>query len=291
MIKEKIVIIGAGRVGSNLAIQLNQKGYPINGIFSERLSDIQILAARVHCEKFATDIEFIPDGTAIIFIATPDSAIESVARKLAHLSFEFKNVMVYHLSGSMDSSALKPLQKKSAMVASVHPIQSFLPVESGLTSLEKIYFGLEGDLLAVEKARRIVTDLGGIPFEIPASMKPLYHAGCVVASNYLIALIHICTRIFRELGKAEPQSIELIAPLVTTTFNNIKNKGLQTALTGPISRGDVSTVQDHLAALTRYLPECVQSYQALGKILVDLTREGNKIDSEIADQFDALFLG
>lgn len=36
-------------------------------------------------------------------------------------------------------------------------------------------------------------------------------------------------------------------PLIKGTLNNIQNKGIENALTGPYARGDVSTVKSHLS--------------------------------------------
>jgi predicted short-subunit dehydrogenase-like oxidoreductase (DUF2520 family) len=57
---------------------------------------------------------------------------------------------------------------------------------------------------------------------------------------------------------------ELLAPLVLRTAANWAEGGAD-ALTGPIARGDESTVDAHRAALRQAAPELVPMYEALAE--------------------------
>ena len=83
----------------------------------------------------------------------------------------------------------------------------------------------------------------------------LYHAGAAIASNYLVTLYRAASRLFDAAG-APP---EALVPLMRRTIDN----GFE--LTGPIARGDRSTVDAHLAAIRAHAPDLEPMYRALAE--------------------------
>lgn len=288
MKKDRIAIIGAGRVGSNLAIQLNRCGFPVGAIISRRIKSARKLASRVDCAIAAEDLVRLPDDVNIIFITATDRNISAVAQQLVDCAFAGAKKYIYHLSGVHDSTILDVFPEKSAFCGSMHPIQTFLPIEYGLTGLDGVYWGIEGGEKALLKAEEMILALKGIPFRISADMKVLYHAGCVVASNYLVALVQMTARIFEQFGLSENEAIKLITPLLETTYRNIKKSGIPASLTGPVSRGDADVVKMHVEALREKLPELLAAYRGLGQILVQLTQDREMSNPQDSDKFQFL---
>ena len=97
-----------------------------------------------------------------------------------------------------------------------------------------------------------------IPFEISEDRRALYHAGASIASNYLVTLHALATRVFAAAG-APP---EALVPLMKRTIEN----GFQ--LTGPIARGDWAVVSAHMNALRAFVPEIEPVYKALADATV-----------------------
>ncbi|HLE58797.1 MAG TPA: DUF2520 domain-containing protein, partial [Candidatus Limnocylindria bacterium] len=106
---------------------------------------------------------------------------------------------------------------------------------------------------AAAAANWLAETLGLRPFPLADADKPLYHAGAAMASNFLVTLYRAAARLLEETD-APP---EALVPLMTRTIEN----GF--ALTGPIARGDWSTVEAHLGALEERAPDLVPLYRAL----------------------------
>jgi predicted short-subunit dehydrogenase-like oxidoreductase (DUF2520 family) len=276
-------------VGGNLALHLQRQGYPIGALIEPRREALTILAQQIQCPLLTSDLAQLPPTIDVILIATPDQAIATVGRKLVQLNYPFKNKYVFHFSGALPASHLGFLEEYAARIASCHPIQSFIAIENGLTNLTGIYFGLEGNPAAVRLAKSLVRDLGGIPLEIPSEQKSLYHAACVSASNFLVALVLMAANILSKVGFGQSQSVECLLPLLETTLSNLKSSGVQDALTGPVRRGDWQTVKSHLQSLADQSPEFYPVYQNFTQILVHFCVQRGIMTPEIAQQFEITF--
>ena len=148
---------------------------------------------------------------------------------------------------------------------SIHPMQSLASSEQAVKNFPGSYFSIEGDAEAVPEGKEIVEALGGLLVMIPGEQKALYHAGAAVASNYLVAVLDFAVMIYEALGMKRDEAVKAIMPLVRGTVNNVERVGVPDALTGPIARGDVETVEGHLEVLKKELPEMLSLYTALGR--------------------------
>jgi predicted short-subunit dehydrogenase-like oxidoreductase (DUF2520 family) len=145
-------------------------------------------------------------------------------------------------------------------------------------------FALAGDPAAVNTARRLVYEMGGSPFVVAPTLRPIYHAAAVMASNYLVALTAASIRMLGEAGVDEDQALRALVPLLRGTLANMEELGLPAALTGPIPRGDADTVRLHLARLS---PEDRLLYSGLGLELLRLARAAG-LDPARADEIESL---
>src|SRR5690606_26081516 len=111
-------------------------------------------------------------------------------------------------------------------------------------------YAVAGDPAAKRVAMRIVDALGGMPLVIPPSLRPLYHAAAVTASNYVVVVVGLAVRLLEAAGVSPEEAPRALLPLVRGTIENLEHLGVAGALTGPIARGDADTVRLHLARLS-----------------------------------------
>jgi len=181
----------------------------------------------------------------LVLLAVPDAAIHDVAQRVPI------GPWVAHVSGATPLGALDPHTRRF----SVHPLQT-LTRDRGPEQLDGAWAAVTAeDDEAREMARWLADKLGLHPFDLADADKPLYHAGAAMASNFLVTLHHAAARLL-EKTDAPP---EALAPLMTRTIEN----GF--VLTGPIARGDWSTVEAHLRALEERAPDLVPLYRALAE--------------------------
>jgi predicted short-subunit dehydrogenase-like oxidoreductase (DUF2520 family) len=183
---------------------------------------------------------------------------------------------VLHTSGALSSNVLSPLAGAGFRTGSLHPLLSVSDPAAGAAKLRGAFFCLEGDRSAVRIARQVVRDLGGHSFSIAPGNKALYHAAAVMASGHLIALFDIAIEMLARCGLSERRAREVLLPLVASTVANLSVKNSAGALTGTFARGDVATVERHLAAIEKEsLPEALAAYVLLGRRSLSLIKQGS----------------
>jgi predicted short-subunit dehydrogenase-like oxidoreductase (DUF2520 family) len=167
---------------------------------------------------------------------------------------------------------LEPLRAAGASVGVFHPLQS---IPDGSASLQGITFATSGDATATAWCRQIAAAIGARTAVVMPEQLPLYHAGAVLASNGLVGLLDAATELFARSGMPHDAILEAIEPLVRTTVDNVFSRGTTAALTGPVVRGDASTVRRHTEALRSRAPEQTGIYRALsGQMMRIASRRG-----------------
>ncbi|MBI5215838.1 MAG: DUF2520 domain-containing protein [Ignavibacteriae bacterium] len=289
-------IIGAGAVGSTLAQALHKKGYPIVSVISKTETSSSKLARKVHCKLASTDFKNIDPSTRLIIIAVPDTELFEVSHAIARLkTLIFKQLLVVHTSGRYPASTLNTIKRKGAAVASLHPIQTFpkpAKSKSSPISLDGIYYGVDGDKKVLARIRNIIHDLNGNMVIIPARLRLLYHATCVFSSSYFVMLTNIVAELSQSLKLKEPWQ-KVFGPLTNAAINNARTQTPANALTGPIMRGDIFGILNHMEALEQFAPEflLVYTFGAL-EIARIAAREGlisEQQHKEIGRMFSDLF--
>jgi predicted short-subunit dehydrogenase-like oxidoreductase (DUF2520 family) len=256
----RIGFIGAGTVGTALAVSLARQGYSVVAAASRSRSSAQRLAARVEgCRALAQPQEVV-EATELVFVTTPDDAIGPVVAGLRWRP----GVAVVHSSGATSLDVLEPARRAGAQVGGFHPLQTFASVEEALENLPGSAFGLEAEGELLDGLKEVAERLGGGWVELGPGDKVLYHAAAVIACNYLVTLMGMATGLWQRFGVEAAQATQALLPLLQGTLNNMERVGLPHCLTGPIARGDIGTIQKHLAALEERAPELLGAYRQLG---------------------------
>jgi len=288
MSKPKIAVVGAGKVGSALALLLNGQGYPVAGIASRSIN-----SARRVAEELKTPATVKPEeitaGADVVFITTPDRVIAEVAERITARGGFKPGQMVFHTSGAHSADEVGSVRRAGALAASLHPLQSFADIKMAMENLPGSYFALEGDPEALPLAEQIVEDLGGRSFSIAAADKPLYHAAACIASNYLVSLMHLATGLYSRFGLTRAESFDALLPLIRGTIKNISQVGPAYALTGPVARADGPTLEGHLQVLKDVGGQELDLYSRLGLYTVGVALEKGGINAEEAKKLDDIF--
>jgi len=185
-----------------------------------------------------------PDAE-LVLLCVPDQVIGEVASAVPI------GPWVAHVSGATRLGALDPHERRF----SVHPLQTLTP-ERGPEQLDGAWGAISGETDgAIARARWLAETIGLRPFEVADGDRTLYHAAAVIGGNFLVTLHDVAVRLLTEVGAPE----EAIVPLMRRTIEN------RFDLTGPIARGDWSTVEAHLDVLAERAPDLVPLYRALAE--------------------------
>jgi predicted short-subunit dehydrogenase-like oxidoreductase (DUF2520 family) len=281
-----ISIIGAGRVGSTLAMLLYRAGYRIVSVISKRKNSARKLARLLRCQKYSDSLSDITPATRIIIIAVPEEDILGIAEDLSkHAQLDFSKLAVFHTSGSLTSDALLPLHRKGAMTFSLHPIQSFSKVSSlahQIGQMRNVVYGFEGNKAALQVARQLVKALCGQCVQIPKEEKILYHILSVFASNYSIALLGAVDDLAKRIGGGI--KLAHFKPMIRTSIENAFQQTPIMALTGPIARGSFVTVENHVNELWKADKPLALLYQQIGLQALTMAVKRKSIKPVVARQ-------
>ena len=283
MDKARISIIGLGRVGRALLNVFVKKGYKVVSVYNRSEIDPDFVKKNpdtIFTKGIPKDTEELGD---FIFLTVSDDAIESLANTLAESLDDLKGKSVIHCSGTYSSEILSSLSRIGATIASFHPMKAITPTTN---SFEGVWFDMEGDEEVTVELDRIASELSANTFLVEPKAKPLLHASAVVASNYLVVLAELVSKI-SSLGDVPGETaLKAITPLMENTLQNVKELGVTEALTGPIARGDLKTVKQHIESL-KDAPELLSLYKTLGieAVKIAIRKSG---DSESLDEIRKL---
>ncbi|HEV2879758.1 MAG TPA: DUF2520 domain-containing protein [Pyrinomonadaceae bacterium] len=300
-----VAVIGAGRLGSALALALNQSGYAVVALVARRVARARRAARALSPRPLALDatqLDLLPDSVDLIFITTPDDQIEQVAARLAGASAARRAQgerrrrrsprVALHASGALVSGALAPLGAQGFSLGSLHPLVSVSdPASVGARNLRGAFYCLEGEARALTAARRIVHALGGRSFSIDARDKSLYHAAAVITSGHTVALFSLAAALLALCGLTDARARQVLLPLLASTLDNLKLHAPDKALTGTFARADLSTVRKHLAALQDagdVEQGATAVYALLGERSLQMAARRNRFDPAVAAEIALL---
>lgn len=291
-----VVVVGAGRMGLALGSALRQqeavdrlvflgRGYepPPHPIFDPHPvpGDVDSIASGAEYRPLPSTL---PAGTHVVILAVPDGALPEVVYDLTRVGPAPPGCSVLHLSGALSTDVLAPLHGAGYALGSMHPLMAVADPWLAGERLMGAAFAVSGEPAAVAAARRIVRALNGTPLVIVPTLRPLYHAAAVIASNYLVAITGLATRLLAEAGVDDDQALPALLPLLRGTLDNIEQLGVPASLTGPIARGDVDTLRLHLARLS---PGDRVLYCGLGLELLRMARAAG-LDEQSAEEIESL---
>lgn len=282
-----IAIIGAGNVGTALAQSFIREGYTV-AIGTRNPRKARKIITPLN--QVITSPEQAVINADINLLAVTDGAIQGVCNSLAN---HFKpGSIVAHCSGALDSQVLSEALKQKCLICSLHPLNTFPNIDAALKLLSNTshntYLYCEGNNEALQCIRVHFERIGFNPVDIRTKAKPLYHAACVFACNYLTTLMDISLQTAEAADLDDDIFWQAIQPLIQTTLQNISQQGTSQALSGPIARGDQKTVKKHLNELGNCSDDLQNIYTTLAIQTIKLAAQNNHLDNKTIDQLMAL---
>lgn len=281
--------IGCGRLGRTiLKLIVDNQVAKINEIVNQSLQSAEVAIKFVGQGKAVSALDELSPAD-IYFITTRDDAVQHICEELVSKKLLKPYSIVLHFSGSLTSDVLLSARDAGCFIASVHPVKSFANSEVAVNHFSGTYMAVEGDLEAMPVVNELIRGIGGVAFSIKKENKRQYHAGMVIANNYLTTLHYQAVKSLQESGVEESIAKKLVSMLMGDSLNNVNKFDHRSALTGPIQRGDAVTIKGHMEAL-RHDPISKAIYSALGKGTLLLTAHErpvkNKLERVLSDEED-----
>lgn len=279
--KTTLGFIGAGRVGTGLALSFARAGFRVVVVASRSAASARKLARRVRA-LVATPQE-VADHADLVFLTVPDDAIEPVASGIRWRA----GAACVHASGAAEIDALRKVIADDALAGGFHPLRMF--GEPGKS------FDLRGCAVAVagpsgleRKLERLARAIGARPFRLPEGGRALYHVAANFSGAFAIALIEETVALWGKLGVAERDALRALLPLLRGTVDDVEKLGAAGALGSVVARGDVGTIRRHLEVLGKEAPESLELYRLLSLRTVPVALAKGTLKRERAEEILAL---
>src|SRR4051794_16963308 len=257
----RVGVIGAGRVGAVLGAALVAAGHDVvaaaglSTASAERAARLLPGVPLLHADE-------VVSAADLVVLAVPDDILAGLVAGLAETGVWRPGQLAFHTSGAHGLAVLEPAENAGVLPLALHPAMTFTGAPEDIDRLVGSPFGVTSRTEHRAVAETLVLEMGGEPFYVAEDDRRLYHAALVTGANHLVTLVAEAADLLRAAGVGEPARI--LAPLLTAALHNGLRRG-DRGLTGPVSRGDVGTVADHLATLTERAPDSVAAYVAMAR--------------------------
>ena len=253
-----VVLAGPGRAGTALALCLSRAGHRVVGVVARRPDAARAAAERLGAVAVGEG-DPLPAADLLV-VAVRDDAISEVAEGLAPRADAVPAVV--HLSGATSVRALDAFGH--AVRGSFHPLQTLPTPEAGAARLAGAWIAVTTDDDAfAETLNGLAASIGAHPFRLADEAKTLYHAAAAAAANFPLGSFAMAERLFAAAGVP----FEAARPLVEAVVGNAFELGPAAALTGPVARGDLTTVAAHRAAVAEAAPELEEDFVAMARAI------------------------
>ena len=274
----RIGFIGAGRLGTALAWSFAQHGLRVTAVSSMIAADADRLAASISGCTVLPDGQQVVDGCDLVFVTTPDGAIAETCAQ-----FRWRpGVAAVHCSGVTDVAALDHAVRAGALTGGFHPMQTFGDPAAAVRSLPGCTITIEAPEPLNAQLVAIAERLECRVNRLPPGMRGRYHAAAGYTSQFINALFAEAATIWQSWGASEEDAVRALLPLARGTLASIESAGIAEGMPGPVSRGDVGSIEKHVAALTPLGAEVMEFYRVVCDRTIPLGMQRGAIDADAA---------
>jgi predicted short-subunit dehydrogenase-like oxidoreductase (DUF2520 family) len=259
-----VFVLGAGRAGRGLALALQQAGVPVIGLHGRTPAPDWVVPIT------AGPVPETLRQAAVVLIAVRDAQLDAAIGEILQASATPPAILL-QASGGVEPAAFIGARELGIACGSFHPLLPMADPELAPARLREAYVGIDGDTAAREAAGLLANAIGARTLDIPSGKRALYHAGAVVASNFVGVLLELAAETMREAGVPPDDARGATRALLFAAVDNLRSAESARALTGPVARGDTHTVEAHLDALSGR-EDIAEVYRILTRQAVALAR-------------------
>lgn len=273
----RVGFLGAGRMCTSFCKYLHSCKVEVSGVLSKK--DLYQTENQMRADVLAPFLK----NCDIVFLTVRDDGINQVAREIAASGADVSGCVFCHMSGSLSSDELLPLQAARG-IFSFHTMTS---LTGGYVDFSKVLCTLQG-----EGDSEIVAEFAkaaGLTYRaIKKEDKLLYHAASCICANYFVTLASAAKEMYNSIGFSDSDAYALILPLVEQVLANLRSNGVEHALTGPISRSDTATLAKHVADLDQRGCEYAALYRFMGRQTAEFAETHKIIQPAVKQEIDRI---
>ena len=231
-----VVFVGAGRLATQFAQALHDKGNTIEAVYSRTLASAQQLTALVGGEA-TDDIAALPFYADVYILAVSDTALPEVIPQLVKGR---EGRPMYHTSGSVPMSVFGNLRHHGV----IYPLQTFS--KERRIDFSRVPILIEANnYLSLHVARLTAEKVSGDVRELDSDKRRQLHLAAVFACNFA----NHCYELAAEVLERHDLGFDALLPLIEETAAKAQTMHPRDAQTGPAVRYDEGVINRHLEML------------------------------------------
>lgn len=254
-------VVGAGRVGAVLGAALRQAGHRVVGVSAVSERSLERAASLLPGIP-VMPVREVVSTAELVLLAVPDDALAELVSGLAATGAFHPGQVVVHASGIHGIAVLEAAVTSQALPLALHPAMTFTGTAIDLDRLVDCSFAVTTLKSLRPLGEALVLEMGGEPVWIEEEDRPVYHAALSHGSNHLVTLVAQSMELLARSGVEQPARV--LSPLLHAALDNVLRMG-DSALTGPIARGDAGTLAEHAAQLVSAAPDIRATYLELAR--------------------------
>jgi predicted short-subunit dehydrogenase-like oxidoreductase (DUF2520 family) len=272
-------IVGVGRVGAVLGAALHQAGHRLVAVSAVSEQSRGRAAALLPGVPIRS-VEEVVAQAELVLLTVPDDVLPGLVSGLSATGAWQAGQLVAHTAGRYGAGVFEAASGHHILGLALHPVMTFTGTAMDLALLADCCFGVTAPEALRAVAEALVVEMGAEPVWIEEHLRPMYHAGLAHGANHLGTLVAQAIAVVGSAGVQDPQ--RLIAPLLHAALDNALRLG-DSALTGPVSRGDAGTVAEHLAQLNQQTPDIRPTYVALARATAERALASGRLKAADAE--------
>jgi predicted short-subunit dehydrogenase-like oxidoreductase (DUF2520 family) len=266
ILKLRFSLAGPGKVGLSLAHWLLSCGGELVGVAARHSGKAEEAATTLGAGRPMRLADLGTSGQDLLVVAVSDAALTEVAQMLGERS---QATVVLHPSGVLGVEALDPLRKGGSAIGGLHPLRAFPEASRQVDEAGEVVFGVGGDPAAVSLAQRLAGAWGAQTVELTDDSRAIYHLAASLAAGGVMTLLATADQLATSAG---------LSRSVVRGYLQLAHQALDQAerdldpaavITGPVARGDTSTLALHLAALAAESPQTTELLVALSRATLE----------------------
>ncbi|WP_216379103.1 Rossmann-like and DUF2520 domain-containing protein [Arcanobacterium phocae] len=279
-----IGIISAGKVGAALGAAWRAAGHQIIGAYATSEASVDRLETMLPGVP-ALDVRAIVERSEVVLLAVPDDELAGIIAGLAKSGSWHSGQLVIHVAGRYGTQILAPAVAQGVLGIAIHPAMTFTGTTLDVARLRGCPFAVTAPTMLQPIGLALVADIGGEGFVIAEGDRPLYHAALAHGANHVVTVIAQAARLLGSIGL----EAEYMRPLITAAVEGALSSG-EALQTGPVVRGDVGTVAEHVATLTTVgeedpeLKDVATTYRALAEATAERALARRVITDDVFEQ-------
>ena len=247
----RIVLVGAGGLGTNLGLALHEAGHDVLAVFSRTMEHARMLAERIGSQP-TDDICALPNEADLFIVSVKDAVLTDVVQQLMQGREE---QYFAHTAGSMSLTLFQGMARHYGVF---YPMQSFSK-ERRINFSEVPVFLEASDAQTLTQLKALSATLTPHVYELSTDKRRYLHLAAVFACNFANHCYALSAEILQQHGL--PFSVML--PLIDETARKVHHLSPLEAQTGPAIRYDLNVINKQQQLLDD--PAMKELYERLSK--------------------------